>query len=111
MDLTVTSRERDGRTIVSVGGEVDVYSAQELREHLVEPTVEGGPAPHVIVDLSNVHFMDSTGLGVLVGALKRTREAGGTLELVADDERILRVFRITGLTDVFTIHPTLDAAC
>ena len=62
----------------------------------------------LVVDLSAVGFLDSTGLGVLVKALKRTREHDGTLDLVATDERILKVFRITGLDAVMPLHASLD---
>ena len=64
----------------------------------------------VVVDLTGVTFMDSTGLGVLVGALKKVRGYGGRLQLVIDQEKVIKVFRITALTQVFTIHETLDAA-
>jgi len=63
-----------------------------------------------VVDLLGVTFLDSTALGVLVGALKRCREAGGDLRLVIAEPRILKVFEITGLTEVFTITPTIDEA-
>ena len=64
----------------------------------------------LVVDLTQVSFMDSTGLGVLVGALKKVRTLGGDLRLVISQEKILKVFRITGLTKVFPIHPTLEEA-
>ena len=76
MELSLSTRTVDDNTVLEVGGEVDVYTAPRLRERLVE-LVEGG-ARKVIVDLSRVEFLDSTGLGVLVGALKRLRAAGGT---------------------------------
>ena len=80
----------------------------ELRERLLE-LVDGG-ARHVVVDLGRVDFLDSTGLGVLVGALKRLRAASGTFELVCDKEPLLKIFRITALDQVFPLHPTVDAA-
>ena len=64
----------------------------------------------LIVDLTAVGFMDSTGLGVLVGALKKVRTLGGDLRLVINQEKILQVFRITALTQVFTIHSSIDEA-
>jgi anti-sigma B factor antagonist len=71
--------------------------------------VEQG-ARHVVVDLSRVEFLDSTGLGVLVGALKRLRAAGGTLGLVCAHERLLKIFRITALDRVFALYDTVEAA-
>ena len=108
VDLSVTSREQGGRTVVEVGGEIDVYTAPVLRERLNDLVGEGHH--HLIVDMQTVDFLDSTGLGVLVGGLKRVRAHDGSLHLVCTQEKILKVFRITGLTKVFPIHPTVDEA-
>lgn len=102
MDLTVTSGRRGDRSVLTVAGEIDVYTAPVLREHLSQAIA--ADRADVVVDLSGVTFMDSTGLGVLVGALKRARSFGGDLQLVVPSERVLAVFRLTGLTQVFTIH-------
>ena len=95
-------------TVVEVRGEVDVYTAGALRERLLA-TIEGG-ARSVVVDLNRVDFLDSTGLGVLVGALKRLKLAGGRLALVCDSEKLLKVFRITALDRVFTLPDSVEAA-
>jgi anti-sigma B factor antagonist len=95
-------------TVLSVKGEVDVYTAPRLREKLVELVSQG--KLKVIVDLEGVDFLDSTGLGVLVGGLKRLRSHDGDLQLVCTQQRILKVFEITGLTKVFAIHDSVDAA-
>lgn len=108
MDVTVTSRENGDRTVVEVTGEIDVYTAPALREELSR--LVDGEHTNLVVDLTQVSFMDSTGLGVLVGALKKVRTLGGDLQLVITQEKILKVFRITALTQVFTIHSTLDEA-
>ena len=108
MELSVNSRQSGGQTVVQVDGEIDVYTAPTLREEL--SSLLDGDHINLVVDLTGVSFMDSTGLGVLVGTLKRVRAAGGDLRLVIDQERILKVFRITALTQVFAIHPTLDGA-
>jgi anti-sigma B factor antagonist len=108
MEFTVSTRNEGPFTVVEVGGEVDVYTAPRLRERLVE-LVEAG-ARSVIVDLSRVEFLDSTGLGVLVGALKRLRAAGGSLALVCGHERLLKIFRITALDRVFALYDTVEAA-
>ncbi len=108
MDVQVASEDVGARTVLHVAGEIDVASAGRLRERLVLLLSQG--RADLVVDLTGVTFMDSTGLGVLVGGLKRVRIAGGRLVLVVDSERLLKVFRITGLTQVFTIHDTLDAA-
>ena len=108
MDLTLATREVDGRAVVAVGGEIDVYTAPKLREKLIELVSEG--SYHIIVDLEKVDCLDSTGLGVLVGGLKRVRNHDGSLQLVCTQEKILKIFRITGLTKVFPIHGTVAEA-
>lgn len=106
MEVTVSSRTSGTRTVVQVTGEIDVYTAPLLREELAS-LIDAGNL-ELVVDLTGVGFMDSTGLGVLVGALKKVRTAGGDLQLVISSEKVLKVFRITALTQVFTIHETLD---
>lgn len=104
----MSSRTVDGRTVVDVAGEIDVYTAPTLREKLTA-LVDAGHVD-LVVDLTEVRFMDSTGLGLLVGVLKRVRGLDGRLQLVIDSERLLKVFRITALTQVFTIRETVDEA-
>src|SRR5690606_12512100 len=108
VDLTLSTRSENGRTIVEVAGEIDVYTAPRLREQLAE-LVDSGRYD-IVVDMSGVEFLASTGLGVLVGGLKRVRTHDGSLHLVCTQERILKIFRITGLTKVFPIHETVEAA-
>ena len=98
MELSVMSRREGARTVISVTGEIDVYTAPTLRERLNDLVAQG--EYDLVVDMAGVEFLDSTGLGVLVGGLKRTRSHQGTLRLVCDQEKIIKVFRITGLTKV-----------
>jgi anti-sigma B factor antagonist len=107
MSLDITTSTAGAWTVLSLTGEVDIATAPPLREALVE--AQGGSAK-VVVDFSGVEFMDSTGLGVLVGALKRTRMSQGDLVLAALGSASKKVFEITGLTDVFEITDTVDAA-
>jgi anti-sigma B factor antagonist len=108
VELKIATRDAEGRTVVSVAGEVDVYTAPTLRERLSELVAAG--QFHLVLDLEDVAFLDSTGLGVLVGGLKRVRAHDGSLALVCTQERILKVFRITGLTKVFRIHASVPDA-
>ena len=108
MDLTLTTREAGGKTIVAVGGEIDVYTAPKLRDKLSELVATG--AYDIVVDMHEVEFLDSTGLGVLVGGLKKVRAHDGSLRLVCNQDRLLKIFRITGLAKVFVIHETADEA-
>ena len=102
VDLSLETRQEKDHTIIEVGGEIDVYTAPKLRERITELVDEG--YRKIIIDLEKVEFMDSTGLGVLVGGLKRVRTNDGSLELVCTQERLLKIFRITGLGKVFAIH-------
>jgi anti-sigma B factor antagonist len=107
-DLSVSVRAEGDRTVVAVSGEIDVYTAPKLREHLIDLVSSG--QYKLIVDLESVDFLDSTGLGVLVGGLKRVRTHDGSLDLVCSQDRILKIFRITGLTKVFAIHASIGEA-
>lgn len=102
MDLSLETRPVDGRMVVAVGGEIDVYTAPRLREKITELVAEGHYT--LLIDLEGVDFLDSTGLGVLVGGLKKVRAHDGSMELVCSQDRLLKIFRITGLAKVFTIH-------
>jgi anti-sigma B factor antagonist len=104
--LSVSTRTADGCTVVTVAGDVDISTSPELRSALAETT----GARAVVVDLTDVPFLDSTALGVLVGAYTALRNNGGRFAVVNDHEGVLKVLRITALHDVFGVHPTLDAA-
>jgi anti-sigma B factor antagonist len=108
VDLTLTTRDAGGKTIVAVGGEIDVYTAPRLRDKFTELVAAG--SYDIIVDMQDVEFLDSTGLGVLVGGLKKVRAHDGSLDLVCTQDRLLKIFRITGLAKVFVIHESAEAA-
>jgi anti-sigma B factor antagonist len=108
VDLTLATRDADGKTIVAVGGEIDVYTAPKLRDKITELVAAG--VYDLVIDMEKVEFLDSTGLGVLVGGLKKVRAHDGSLQLVCNQDRLLKIFRITGLAKVFVIHETADAA-
>jgi anti-sigma B factor antagonist len=84
--------------VLRIAGELDAYTAPFLRDRMRDLTAVG--VRHVIADLRQVDFLDSTGLGVLVGGLKRFREHGGSLAPVVTKSSILKIFQITGLTSV-----------
>lgn len=108
MELSLATREVTGCVVVELRGELDIYTSSILRERLIELIDEG--ARHVVVDLSQVEFLDSSGLGVLVGALKRLRTADGDLSLVVASDKLLKIFKITALDRVFPLHDTVEAA-
>jgi anti-sigma B factor antagonist len=108
VELSLNVRTVGEQSVLDVVGEVDVYSAPELRERLAE--LVNASTPSLVVNLVDVSFLDSTGIGTLVAGLNRAVQFGGTLTLVCDHERILKLFRITGLDTVFSIRPSVDEA-
>jgi anti-sigma B factor antagonist len=105
LDLEVT--ERGSRAVVTVHGEVDLSTSPQLRDRLAGLIEQ---RPSIVVDLDDVGFIDSTGIGVLVGGVKRARSNGGELSLVCTQRRILKVLEITGLTQVFSVYESVDDA-
>ncbi len=108
VDLKLGHYSEDGIEVVNVEGEIDIYTAPRLRELLID--LAGKGSYQLVVNLEKVGFLDSTGLGVLAGGLKRVRPHDGSLDLVCTQERILKIFKITGLTKVFGIYQTVDQA-
>ncbi len=111
MEFTVTTRDTalagDQRAVVvQVVGEVDVYTAPRLKDKLLQ--VERDSVHHIVVDLGQVGFIDSVGLGVLIGALRRARAGGGTLVLAGPNARIRRILDITGLSSAFPVLPDVE---
>ncbi len=109
MNFDITTEQLEGeRYVISLTGEVDLYTAPEFKAQLLD--VIGKGAKLVIVDFTNTTFIDSTTLGVLVGGVKRLRGNDGELSLVCNDRNITKIFEITGLDRVFTIYPTRSEA-
>src|ERR671936_377330 len=103
-----TEQLADDAYVISLAGEVDLYTAPEFKQQLLDVIAKGGK--EVVVDFSDTTFIDSTTLGVLVGGVKRLRTNDGQLSLVCSDRNITKIFEITGLDRVFTIYPTRDEA-
>lgn len=102
------TRSEGAWTVLDVAGEIDLFSAPQLKEQIAE--LIGNRSDHLLVNLEKVSFMDSTGLGVLLGALKRVREHRGSLALVCPPGPVHRVLTLTGLHKVFPIHESLEDA-
>jgi len=103
-----TEKVDESTYVIALAGEVDLYTAPEFKQQLLDVIGEGGK--DVVVDFSDTTFIDSTTLGVLVGGVKRLRAQDGRLALVCSDRNIRKIFEITGLDRVFTIYPTRDEA-
>jgi anti-sigma B factor antagonist len=107
-DLGLTVTTHADRTVVSVAGEIDLATQGLLRAQLNDLVVAG--QVHLVLDLSEVDFVDSTGLGALIGTRRRVHAFHGSLVLVIPNEAVMKVFTITGLEKVFDIYPDLEAA-
>jgi anti-sigma B factor antagonist len=105
---TFSTTVYDGIPVLVVGGQVDVRTAASMRRHLLD-LLDAGHVD-VIVDMTAVDFMDSSGLNVLVGALRAVRPAGGSIRVVADSRHLKQLFDITGVHKILPLHPTVAAA-
>ncbi|MCW3038770.1 MAG: hypothetical protein JWM31_675 [Solirubrobacterales bacterium] len=108
-DFSLTEeRLSGGAYVVAVSGEVDIFTAPDLKRTIAQ-AIEGG-ARMLVVDLTNTRFLDSTALGVLIGAVKRLRPLDGRLAIVNTEPSTAKTFQITGLDRIFTIVATRDEA-
>ena len=108
MDLRVQEEEREGWAVIRASGDLDLTTAPRLREHVVKAVTDG--RPRVVLDLQEVDFVDSTGLGVIVGLLKRTRSQGGDLRLVSTRRSLEKVLELTSLDHALPLARTVDEA-
>lgn len=108
MDFEITTRHQPGvGSILEPRGDVDIYTCARLREAIINAVAEGDGA--IVVSLEGVGFIDSTGLGVLVGGRKRAKGADRPFLVICNHELSLKVFRITGLDKILDIYPSLDS--
>ena len=108
MDLSVQISDLDGWALARVGGDIDIATAPRLREQLIG--LMTGGQPRIVLDLDGVDFLDSTGLGVIVGLLKRARTLGGDLRLVCNQPGVRKVFEITALDRTMPLAESHAAA-
>jgi anti-sigma B factor antagonist len=109
VEFGIRDRAVDANThVVSVTGEVDLFTAPEFKQRVMAPIAAG--VDHVIVDLMETTFIDSSSLGVLIAAHRQLKARGGGLIVACDAEAIVKTFRITGLDGVFQLANSVDAA-
>lgn len=102
VELKVATQSHAGQAVMAVAGEIDLYTAPRLQAEFTR-LLESEP-DRVVIDMSGVEFCDSTGMNVLLSALKRLRERGGTLEVAAPRPAVRKILQVTGLDSVFTVH-------
>ncbi|MCD8503353.1 MAG: STAS domain-containing protein [Bacillaceae bacterium] len=102
MNLQVSNTKIGKQNIIKLVGEIDVYTASKLKDELLPITERSGE--QLMVDLSAVSYIDSTGLGVFIGALKASYKHGCSLKLIGANDRISRLFAITGLDEIIDIE-------
>jgi anti-sigma B factor antagonist len=102
-DFSVDIREDElGRTVVAPRGELDIATHQQFGRAIGEVLSAG--QVHIVVDLANTTFMDSTSLGTLISTRRRTHTRGGSFTILCRDQRLLRLFQVTSLDKVFSIE-------
>ncbi|MDZ4267414.1 MAG: STAS domain-containing protein [Mycobacterium sp.] len=97
-----------GVVVVKPTGKLNMVAAPMLRKEL-QAVVEGGQR-HIVVDLSGVEFVDSSGLGALISGLKAARQAGGDLRVAAPSRQVTTVLELTNLNRVLRVHPSAESA-
>ena len=108
MDLQIIVKRCDDIPVIVLKGEVDAYTSARFREVMLEVVDTHGPK--VVISMADVDYIDSSGLGALVGGLKRVSERDGKIVIVCDKPQVRKVFEITGLEKVFPIFESEDAA-
>lgn len=104
--MQIATTPGSDRYLITVSGEVDLATSPDLDTAIIESV--DSEASSLVIDLTDVSFMDSSGLGVIVRGLKRCREADKDLDLVITSDRVLKVFGITGLDQVIPIHDSIE---
>ena len=109
MDIKVHVRQSEGDAyVVELAGEIDVYTSPKVKDAITELIDQGHY--NLVINLEKVRYIDSTGLGVLIGGLKRVREHGGSVSLVCTNPQIKKIFDITGLVKIFGIFDSEPSA-
>jgi anti-sigma B factor antagonist len=108
MQLEIDTEQRGPYTVLRPLGEIDFATGPQLKDAITQVLVAGDV--DLVVDLQKVDFIESTGLGALIGGRRRAHALKGSLRLVCTEDQMLKIFRITGLDKVFSIHDSLDSA-
>lgn len=101
MDLRINSRVVEGIPVIDLSGELDAYTCSAFREAMIDIIQKSSPS--IVVNMADVEYIDSSGLGTLVGGLKRASENSGRIAVICSSHQIRKVFEITGLEKVFPV--------
>lgn len=110
MDLVFETQVKEKVLICRAKGEIDLYNARTLKDRVNEFLDDHEDNKNLVLDIMNVKYIDSTGLGILIGIKRRITENGGNLALVLNEERIIQLFSITGLSNIFSIVGSVEEA-
>jgi anti-sigma B factor antagonist len=108
MDLQISVRKAAGASVIDLNGELDAYTSPRFREVMLDLIDDGGAK--LVISMANVEYIDSSGLGALVGGLKRASERQGKIVIVCTSPQVRKVFEITGLEKVFPLYDSEDTA-
>ncbi|MDQ7822733.1 MAG: STAS domain-containing protein [Candidatus Eremiobacteraeota bacterium] len=108
MDIKVVAKQVKKGYVIEVQGEIDVYTSPRVKETINELIEKENYV--LIINLEEVRYIDSTGLGVLIGALKKVREHNGSISLICTNPQIKKIFNITGLVKIFGIYKSEEEA-
>ena len=109
LEFAIEDRRIDGAThVVAVRGEIDLFTSPEFKQRVMAPVATG--VEHVVVDLMETTFIDSSSLGALIAAHRRLKGRGARLVVACDDDAIVKTFRVTGLDNVFPVVDSVEAA-
>ncbi|MEI2464675.1 anti-sigma factor antagonist [Niallia taxi] len=106
MNIVIDVNEKELDVEIKVAGEIDAYTAPKLKERIYSFSEKDDV--RMTIDLSDVNYMDSTGLGVFVGLFKNVRSHDGEFKLIGLSERLIRLFEITGLADIIDINSKIE---
>jgi stage II sporulation protein AA (anti-sigma F factor antagonist) len=105
MSISMQIRQQGDVLIARLGGELDHHTADKVKGHL-EQQLAKGHTKHLVVNLAGMHFMDSSGLGVLIGRYKQIKQLGGQMKVSNVDPAIYRIIEMSGLFKIIQVHPT-----
>lgn len=106
--MTLTTRQEGPALVVKLAGSIELEEADALQSEL--PALVGGPTPHLVFDLSELEFVSSLGLSAIVATHRQARESGGSVRIVNPKPNIHNLLRLTRVSELITVYPTLAAA-